>query len=855
MKAVVRALFALAALCVCAASQGGDVAASVSPQPVMAGEAAELHVSFEGDAFPEIDKLPEVPGISWLRGVSRSSSSQIVNMKRSSVSKSVYSFVADKPGSYTIPGIHVRAGKMKMITSPVAFEVVEPKFKGQGGGPGDGEQLFLKFEILSSKGSLYVGEEIPAEVRVYQQEGLRTQLSWPEIEFGPSANIVFKDFRAVNQENDKFDRYRQFRETVNGRRYEVFSFRTAFRSISPGPLKPSVSMRASVVVPDSRGRGNGGFDSDFLFGDMLSRGRTVEKLLRAAAQPLEVLSLPEPPKDSQFLGLVGDWRSEISLSEGPCRVGEPMTLRVKAAGSGTLESLKAPQLELPGFRVYPPEIDRAQGSAEIRYVLIPSEEGDCELSLSVSTFDPASGSYKPVSFAKRLKVAKANGLSSSSVSQGQVVMGGVQGEQAKTQGEPAKEGRKTPSGVLYLKRGIDRGVELPLWRNAVVPCSALLVLGLLAWAALWSVHSRRAALDADPRLLRRAAARSRKSRILKAVKAAKPDELGDLAASEIVPYLNDLLDTPPGSGAGELSGKLRDSDPELSECLERISGSSWAPGLKSSFDEAFKERLLKSLAKLSLAFVCALLPLAAGAAAPLAAVKSAPSSVEEALTAYDAGDFQAAAAFFKSKVDPAHPSPAALYDLGNCLYQMGELPKAMVCYERAMRLAPRDSDILENLNLVRRKLSLPELYRMDSPSSVLPCLRDSLRPDEWAVVLCLGLALSFASLGLRLLRPGPAWAAVLAAGLLLASASAFFALSQSFSSYSQEDAIVIVRNASVRSLPAESAQLSDMKLKPGEAVRVEERRMDWVRVRSGDAEGWLRASDVASLWRHSPSGD
>lgn len=68
--------------------------------------------------------------------------------------------------------------------------------------------------------------------------------------------------------------------------------------------------------------------------------------------------------------------------------------------------------------------------------------------------------------------------------------------------------------------------------------------------------------------------------------------------------------------------------------------------------------------------------------------------------------------------------------MGNCLYKLGDLPRALICYERASRLAPRDSDILENLNLVRRKLGLPEKYLIASPADippyrVIPCARTS----------------------------------------------------------------------------------------------------------------------------------
>jgi len=142
---------------------------------------------------------------------------------------------------------------------------------------------------------------------------------------------------------------------------------------------------------------------------------------------------------------------------------------------------------------------------------------------------------------------------------------------------------------------------------------------------------------------------------------------------------------------------------------------------------------------------------------------------------------------------------------------------------------------------------------MDSPSSALPYLRDSLRPDEWAVVFSFGVALALASLGFRRLPlRGSLWASAFCVGVAVALAASAFYASQRMGTYSQSDAVVTVRNASVRTLPSDSAPVSELQLRPGETVKVEERRMDWARVRSGDAEGWIRTSDIASLWLQAP---
>lgn len=852
------ALATVVAVFMAASVLADDVTASVS-EPVFAGEAAQLTISVDGDESPKIERLPKVDGLTWGRGVSTSSRTEIVNMRRHSVCESVITFSVDREGSFTIPPVQVRVGKLKLATSPQTFEVKARKFDagGEGAAAGIDELSFVKLAIPLSAGKAYVGEDMPLEIKLYRLASAKGDLSWPDLDFGSGADVVFKDYRDSNPENPKFDRYRQGRESVGGRLYEVVVFNTMFRALAPGKLAPKVSVRTTVIVEDRNSRrASSPFDDDFFFGSPFSRGRSVERVLTASAPAIEILPLPPPQKGQDFLGLVGKWTVEPSIADGHARVGEPLTLRLKIRGSGSLETLKAPQLELPGFRVYPPEIDRGKGEAEIRYVLIPTAEGEADVSVGVSTFDSASGRYKGADFSKRVKVERSLTLSGAAAPSGQVVLGSKSAEADSGRAETSDAPRKRPSGVLYLKRRIDGAVSLPLWRNAVAPASILLFAGFAGMLAMLFIQARRAAHAADPKLARRKAAYARRKDLLRQLKELPPEKLSGAASERLLPYIGDLLDAPPGASASDLAERLKTSSPELSECLSKIGEAAWAPGLGKGFDESFKRRLIDAVSKLSLIVCVGFLTFATAFGAeskPLALSKGA-GTVEEAMTAYDTGDFAGAAAFFKSKLDPACPSPAALYDLGNCLCQSGDLPKALLCYERALRLAPRDSDILENLNLVRRKLDLPELYRVESPADAIPCVRDFLRPDEWLCVLAAGLALVMLSIGLRKLRGDlRIWVWLLGAGLGLALLSGVCAVAQSFSSYSPDQAIALIRNASVRTLPSESSAVSDMNLRPGQDLRVLEKRGDWMRVRSGESEGWLKAGDAALLWRPDPA--
>jgi len=842
---------AISLLLTASLSSAAAVEATVQ-QPVMVGETSVLRLSIEGDDSPKIERLPKVEGLAWGQILGTSSRIEIVNMKRRSSVEMSLGFTVKKEGDYVIPPIQLKSGKMKIATEPVSFSAVARTFNsgaGQGAASGKAvsadETLFAKISPVSSKGKFYVGEEIPFEVRVYRLVGVEGQLSWPDL--SSEQNIVFKDFSAKNPDNPKFDRFRQGREAIGGRTYDVFRFDTAIRALSPGKLSLKGTIKATLATEDARRRSP--FDDDFFFGSTLSRGRGVERNLSLETDSLEILPLPPPPPEVSFLGLAGDWKVACSLDSSEAHVGDTLSLRVKLQGSGSLETLKAPQFDIQGFRVYPPEIEKSKNGADIRYVLIPTAAGEAELHISVATFDTDLGQYKTVPFYARVKVLPAQAISGGQSQAGQVVVGAQSASSDSVRSESQEPAKKRANGVLYLKKTVNSGVALPLWRNAVVPSAIFLGLGFLAFAVMFAMHDRRRALAADPRLARREAASSSRRSVLRALEDAEPQKLPDAVSSKLLPYLCDMLDAAPGAGASELADKLRRKSPELAECLDKVSSAAWSPDAKAIFDAAFKSRLLKALGKLSLLLALVAAPLYG--AEPL---KTVPANLDAAMTAYDSGDFKGASLFFRSKLNPSTPSPATLYNLGNCLYHLGELPQALLCYERALRLAPRDSDILENLNLTRRKLDLPEVYKLETPADVIPCFRDFLRPDEWFVLFSAGIGLALAALGLRLLRrESPVWLGLLAAGLAVAVLSGVCALTQQGTSYSQDWAMALVRGASVHSLPSESSQTLDMALRPGEFVNVAERRGDWIRIRQGEAEGWLKASDASPVWRSAPA--
>ncbi len=77
------------------------------------------------------------------------------------------------------------------------------------------------------------------------------------------------------------------------------------------------------------------------------------------------------------------------------------------------------------------------------------------------------------------------------------------------------------------------------------------------------------------------------------------------------------------------------------------------------------------------------------------------SFFEEGNQRYAAGDYEGAVESYTNLIDAGFTSGAVYYNLGNAYFRLGDLGRATLFYERALRERPGDPDTLANLELVR----------------------------------------------------------------------------------------------------------------------------------------------------------
>ena len=93
--------------------------------------------------------------------------------------------------------------------------------------------------------------------------------------------------------------------------------------------------------------------------------------------------------------------------------------------------------------------------------------------------------------------------------------------------------------------------------------------------------------------------------------------------------------------------------------------------------------------------------------------ESASSLFQDGNEAYKSGNYAKARECYQKLLQDGYISPSLYYNLGNTCFRENRIGYALLYFEKAHRLAPRDRDINFNLNLVREAFAKYSLYASD----------------------------------------------------------------------------------------------------------------------------------------------
>jgi len=378
-----------ALLCANAAAQI-TFTASVDKNVVAVGDTIVLTLTMAGaPQFPD-PELPPLIGFDLLHDRGTRISSTFVNGVMTSSVARQYTLAPREKGNFVIGAATLRYDGTVYRTEPIQVQVVTATELPQEV-PTQAENLFAT--LSADKGEAFLGEQVNLYLRLYfRQVGL---VGEPSIE-GP--------------DTDAFVRYdlptRRFRTKQDRFIYEVAELPVVLFPLKTGEIKiPAVVITGQVRVQARRRsrtlpRGFDDFFSDDFFFD-----RYTVKQYRVSTDPVTILvkPLPKNNKPDDFAGNVGSYSLETYAKPSQVKVGEPITVTMRVAGSGNLEALNAPVLsDIDNFKTYEPEITTDivakepvfMGQRTFEMILVPQRPGRQVIrNVKFNFFDPEKEKY------------------------------------------------------------------------------------------------------------------------------------------------------------------------------------------------------------------------------------------------------------------------------------------------------------------------------------------------------------------------------------------------------------------------------------------------------------------------------
>jgi len=228
------------------------------------------------------------------------------------------------------------------------------------------------------------------------------------------------------------------------------------------------------------------------------------------------------------------------------------------------------------------------------------------------------------------------------------------------------------------------------------------------------------------------------------------------------------------------------------------------------------------------------------------------SLYQEANVLYQQGAYEAALSVYQEIIASGSESPDLFYNMGNAAFRSNNIGKAILYYEKSLKLDPSHEDALHNLEYVSQYRvdafdQVPELF----VKSWIQRLIQSLPERTWSILaICLFLVFLSSlifyvfSKSLALKKAG-FYSALL--GLVLFGITLASAISQYRSIVRPESAVILSPSVVVRSSPSNSGTELFI-LHEGTKVQVLEEVSGWHNIRVVDGrEGWILSNDFESI--------
>jgi tetratricopeptide (TPR) repeat protein len=219
---------------------------------------------------------------------------------------------------------------------------------------------------------------------------------------------------------------------------------------------------------------------------------------------------------------------------------------------------------------------------------------------------------------------------------------------------------------------------------------------------------------------------------------------------------------------------------------------------------------------------------------------------------YQQGKFPEAAAAYESILNAGYTGGEICFNLGNAYYKQGNMGKAVLNFERAVRFLPADDDVrhnlqLANLQIVDRIDPAPRLFLWEWWDGIKEVF--SLNAITWLAWLTLVFFLGSIALILLArtyaLRKSGLIASIVTGVLLLITATVLGG--KLVDANSNEEAVVTATIATAKNSPDPKSSDAFV-IHAGLKVRITDSIGQWIRIRLADGKvGWIEITSAERI--------
>lgn len=801
----------------------------------------------------------------WGPQQGRSTSVQMVNGKTTKSVQTTYSYVLrpTAQGKFTIPAASAKVKGETIYSKPVTIEVAasssaskssssssqsarqsQPR-QSQGSVVQD-DDIFLN--ITLSRSNVVVGEPVTATIKLYQRVNV--------VGFESASFPSFNGF--WSQELQAPTNIEFARESYNGQIYNSALLRK-FILIPQQQGAVIIDPAELVCLVNVRVSSGGASIFDGFFDDY----RTIRKKVSSKPVTVNVAPLPSGAPAS-FAGGVGEFTVSASISKDSLKTHEAASLLITVSGKGNISLLEAPKVSFPpDMEVYDTKvsdkIDKGgmSGSKYYEFPFIPRSHGDFVIEpVKYAYYDVNKKEYvtlqtEPIS----INVARGKEVDSGGV----VVSGPVQ-----------KDVRDLASDIRYIS--VKSSDLVPKGRFFVGSALFWILAALISASALicWFVFRKVAARRADVVGTKNRKATKMALKRLHLANTFLKQNLYTAFYEELhkalLGFISDKLNIPVAELSRERisealkAGKVEDAAVDtfisiLDACeFARYSPDAGHDAMEahytsaleviSSIDSNMKARKSSPKGVMTLLLLLSL-PFAASAQ-----TQYQDSLWNAANAAYAEGRWMDAAADYELISSMGLESPALYCNTGDAYFKDGNIPKAILYYERALKLDPSYEDARFNLafleNSIQDRITAVPEFVLKAWARDACYIMDS---DSWAVLFLVLLACTLALVLLFLLAPSVAGRRTGFFAGIVTFVLAVFCLSFSLwqkQDYMKADGAIVMRPVtSVKSSPSSEVSKDLFILHEGTKVKVIDEVGQWKNIELADGrQGWLPSDDI-----------